>query len=188
MKILRVDSSIKPEGSVSKQLSDEIITKLAPSEVVVRETNGIAPIDANWLGAVFTPEDQRNAQQIEIANASDQLIAEINEADVLVIGVPVYNFNIAAGLKNWIDQIARAGVTFRYSEAGPEGLIKGKKAILAFSSDGTAANSDIDFAHRYMLHILGFIGITDVKSVIAQQMAFDRDTALKAAQEQIASL
>lgn len=188
MKILRVDSSVKPEGSVSKKLLDEIIVKLGTNDVTVRNANDVPAIDAHWLGAVFTPEADRSAEQSAIATRSDALITEITEADVIVIGVPVYNFNIASGLKNWIDQIARVGVTFRYTETGPEGLIKGKRAILAFSSDGTAAGSDIDFAHRYMMYILGFVGITHVQSVTAQQMAFDKDAALKAAANQIAAL
>jgi len=116
------------------------------------------------------------------------LIEEIKAADVVVIGVPVYNFNIAAGLKNWIDQIVRAGVTFQYTETGPKGLLPNKRTILAFSSDGTAAGSDIDFAQRYMNHILGFVGITDVTTVTAQQMAFDKDAAMKTAADQIAAL
>ena len=188
MKILRVDSSIKPEGAVSAMLCDKIIAKLGSSEVTVRAAQSAPMIDASWLGAVFTPADARSAEQAQIAAVSDQLIAEVMDADVLVIGVPVYNFNIPAGLKNWIDQIARAGVTFQYTDAGPEGLVKGKRAILAFSSDGTEAGSDYDFAQRYMSHILGFIGITDVTTITAQQMAFDKDGALAAAEEQIAAL
>lgn len=188
MKVLRINSSIKPEGSVSNQLLDDIVAKLGSDDIVVRDAGEVPAIDAHWLGAVFTPEEDRSAEQSAIVARSDALIAEVTEADVVVIGVPVYNFNIASGLKNWIDQITRAGVTFRYTDTGPEGLIQGTRAILAFSSDGTAAGSDIDFAHRYMKHILGFVGITDVQSVTAQQMAFDKDTAMKTAADQIAAL
>lgn len=187
-KILRINSSIKPAGSVSKQLSDEIIAKFADANVTVRDVTKIPAIDANWLGAVFTPAADRNADQNAIADLSDGLIDEIQSHDVLVIGVPVYNFNIASGLKNWIDQIARAGVTFQYTETGPQGLITGKRAILAFSSDGTAAGSDIDFAERYMRHILGFVGITDVTTVAAQQIAFGADAAWDTARTQINDL
>lgn len=113
MKILRIDSSIKPEGAISAMLCDKIIAKLGSSDVTTRSTQSVPMIDASWLGAVFTPSDDRSADQSQIAATSDALIAEVMDADVLVIAVPVYNFNIPAGLKNWIDQVARAGVTFR---------------------------------------------------------------------------
>ena len=188
LNVLRIESSIKPQGAVSTKLMDEIIEKLGDTTVTTRNVSTTPAIDANWLGAVFAPSDARDDAQQEIAAYSDSLINEIQTNDVLVIGVPVYNFNIPARLKNWIDQIARAGVTFQYTETGPQGLIHGKRAILAFSSDGTAAGSDIDFAERYMRHILGFIGITDVTSVTAQQIAFDPDAAWDAARKQIAEL
>jgi len=188
LNVLRIESSIKPQGAVSTKLMDEIIEKLGDTTVTTRNVSTTPAIDANWLGAVFAPSDARDDAQQEIAAYSDSLINEIQANDVLVIGVPVYNFNIPARLKNWIDQIARAGVTFQYTETGPQGLIQGKRAILAFSSDGTAAGSDIDFAERYMRHILGFIGITDVTSVTAQQIAFDPDAAWDAARKQIAEL
>ena len=188
LNVLRIESSIKPQGAVSTKLMDEIIEKLGDTTVTTRNVSTTPAIDANWLGAVFAPSDARDEAQQEIAAYSDSLINEIQTNDVLVIGVPVYNFNIPARLKNWIDQIARAGVTFQYTETGPKGLIQGKRAILAFSSDGTAAGSDIDFAERYMRHILGFIGITDVTSVTAQQIAFDPDAAWDAARKQIAEL
>jgi FMN-dependent NADH-azoreductase len=188
LNVLRIESSIKPQGAVSTKLMDEIIEKLGDTTVTTRNVSTTPAIDANWLGAVFAPSDARDDAQQEIAAYSDSLINEIQTNDVLVIGVPVYNFNIPARLKNWIDQIARAGVTFQYTETGPQGLIQGKRAILAFSSDGTAAGSDIDFAERYMRHILGFIGITDVTSVTAQQIAFDPDAAWDAARKQIAEL
>lgn len=188
LNVLRIESSIKPEGAVSTKLMDEIIEKLGDTTVTTRNVSSTPAIDANWLGAVFTPADARDAAQNDIAAYSDSLINEIQVNDVLVIGVPVYNFNIPARLKNWIDQIARAGVTFQYTETGPQGLIQGKRAILAFSSDGTAAGSDIDFAERYMRHILGFIGITNVTSVTAQQIAFGADAAWETARNQIAEL
>lgn len=188
LNVLRIESSIKPQGAVSTKLMDEIIEKLGDTTVTTRDVSSTPAIDANWIGAVFTPAESRNAEQNDIVAYSDTLINEIQSNDVLVIGVPVYNFNIPARLKNWIDQIARAGVTFQYTETGPQGLIQGKRAILAFSSDGTAAGSDIDFAERYMRHILGFIGITDVTSVTAQQIAFGADAAWETARKQIAQL
>lgn len=188
-KILRIDSSIKPANSVSRQLADEIIAKFPNATVTTRDVGQtVNPIDANWLGAVFTPQADRSADQTQIADHSDTLIAEIQDADMIVIGVAVYNFNIAAGLKNWIDQIARSGVTFNYTETGPVGLLNDKPVYLAFASDGTAAGSDIDFADRYLHHVLPFLGLKNVTTIAAQQIAFNADAAWDAARAQIAAL
>jgi FMN-dependent NADH-azoreductase len=107
---------------------------------------------------------------------------------VLVIGVPVYNFSIPATLKTWIDLIARARLTFRYTEQGPEGLVKGKKAYLAVATGGVAVDSAADFATPYMRHLLGFIGITDVEIVAAERINVDAATAMDAARARIAEL
>ena len=118
----------------------------------------------------------------------DRLIDELKAADTIVIGLPVYNFGVPSGLKAWIDLVARAGATFRYTEAGPEGLLAGKRAIVAMASGGTEAGSAIDFATPYLRHVLGFIGITEVELVRADRLAFDAEGTLKAAQQQVAGL
>jgi hypothetical protein len=102
-------------------------------------------------------------------------VAELKAADTLVIGLPIYNFGVPAALKAWVDQVARAGVTFKYSEYGPKGLLEGKRAIVAVASGGTEAGSDIDFATGYIRHVLGFIGITDVEFVTADRLMLDAD-------------
>ena len=119
---------------------------------------------------------------------SGALIEEIKAADVIVIGVPIYNFGVPASLKAWVDQIARAGVTFRYTENGPQGLLDGKRAIIALASGGTAIGSDIDFASDYLRHIMGFIGITEVEIVAADQMMMNGEGALSKAAAQIDAL
>ena len=108
---------------------------------------------------------------------SDNLISELKTADTIIISTPIYNFAVPSTLKAWVDQIARAGVTFNYTENGPKGLLTGKKAIVAIASGGTQVGSDIDFASGYIRHILGFVGITDVQFVAADQLMVDAEAS-----------
>ncbi|ABD53677.1 FMN-dependent NADH-azoreductase [Jannaschia sp. CCS1] len=186
--ILRIDASARRDGSVSRDLTTQIVDLLG-GEVTIRDlTTAIPQLDEAWIGANFTPADQRTAQQQETLSLSDTLVAEVQAADTLVIGLPIYNFGVPAALKAWVDQIARAGVTFQYTETGPKGLLEGKRAIVAVASGGTEAGSDIDFATGYMRHVLGFIGITDVTFVTADRLMVDPDAAHKTAQTQIEAL
>jgi len=172
--VLRIDASARRDGSESRALTQRIIDRLAPQGIIHRDLAVAIPtIDAEWLAANWTPQDQRTEAQRDTLALSDSLIAELTAADTLVIGTPIYNFGIPATLKAWIDQIARAGITFRYTETGPEGLLTGKRAIVAIASGGTQVGSEIDFASGYLRHILGFIGITDVQFVAADQLMID---------------
>ncbi len=176
--VLRIDASARLNGSESRALTQRIIDRLAPSTVIHRDlASAIPAIDADWLAANWTPEDQRTEAQREKLALSTTLIAELKAADTLVIGTPIYNFAIPATLKAWIDQIARAGQTFQYSETGPKGLLSGKRAIVAIASGGTQVGSDIDFASGYLRHVLGFVGITDVQFVPADQLMLDADAS-----------
>ena len=191
--ILRIDSSIKADASVSRRLTDRVMAQLLAAHpgagVTVRDLSGGVPaIDGAWIGAVYTPAEARDADQARIAAYSDTLLAEVRAADILVIALPVYNFGVPAQLKSWIDHLARKGETFRYTEAGPEGLLKGKRAIVALSSDGTRMGSEIDFASGYLRHILGFFGIAEVEFVAADRMAFGPEATLEAAHAQIDAL
>lgn len=186
--LLHIDSSARLSGSTSRELTARIVEKLG-GEVIRRDLSTHLPlIDETWVNANFTPAEKRTEAQSAALSLSDTLIEEIRAADVLVIGVPIYNFGVPTTLKAWVDQVARAGVTFRYTENGPEGLLHGKRAILAVASGGTEAGSDIDFASRYMRHVLGFIGITDVQLVTADQMMVDADAAVAKATAQIDAL
>lgn len=185
--ILRIDASIKSEGSVSRRLTDRIIARLTAANPAASVTErdlsqGVPQIDGAWLGAVFTPADQRNADQAAIAAKADEYLNEVRAADILVIGLPVYNFGVPAQMKAWIDQLARKGETFTYTETGPVGLLTGKRAIIALSSDGTPFGSEIDFASGYMRHILGFFGITDVEFVAADKMVFAPEETMSRAE------
>ncbi|MHC0054267.1 FMN-dependent NADH-azoreductase [Actibacterium sp. D379-3] len=192
--ILRIDSSIKGAQSLSKQLSDDIIARLTAANpdasVTTRDLADmdLPMIDGGWIGAAFTPAEDRTPEQAATLALSDTLIAEVKAADVLMIGLPIYNFAAPAQLKTWIDHLCRAGETFRYSEAGPEGLVKGTRAIIAVASNGTQMGSEIDFASSYLQHMLGFIGITDVQFVAADRMAIDPEASMKAANDAIAGL
>lgn len=187
--ILRIDASARRTGSVSRDLTDKIVTKLDADTVVTRDlTTPVPQIDEDWIGANFTPADDRTEAQREKLALSDQLVAEVQAADTIVIGLPIYNFGVPAALKAWIDQVARAGVTFRYTPEGPQGLLTGKRAIVAVASGGTQAGSDIDFATGYIRHVLGFIGITDVDFVTADRLMVDADASLKSAHDALEAL
>ena len=191
-RILRIDSSARTEGSISRRLADSVIERFANAgeiAVTTRDLNDALPhVTETWIGANFTDEAERNDIQRATLAKSDQLVAEIKAADVLVIGLPIYNFGVPASLKAWIDLVARRGVTFEYTENGPKGLLSDKRAIVAVASGGTEVGSDIDFATGYLRHVLGFIGITDVIFVNADRLAVEPEATLKAAEDAIAAL
>lgn len=187
--VLHIDSSARLSGSVSRDLTAQVVERLGAKEIIRRDLATPLPLlDEAWIGANFTPADQRSDDQKSLLALSDELIAELQAADTIVIGAPVYNFSVPSTLKAWIDLVARAGVTFRYSEAGPEGLLKGKRAIVVVTSGGTPAGSDYDYASRYLSQILGFIGITDVELVAADQQAIDAEGSINKAKSAIAAL
>jgi FMN-dependent NADH-azoreductase len=188
MTILHIDSSARTDASVTRELSSKIVGRLGGPVIRRDLTMPIPQIDAAWVDANFTAAEARSSAQKETLALSDALVAEIEAADTVVLGVPIYNFGIPAALKAWIDQVARAGLTFRYTENGPEGLLKGKRAIIAIASGGTPAGADVDFASGYMRHVLGFIGITDVEFVNADRLMLDADATLKAANAQVEAL
>jgi len=187
--LLRIDSSARTEGSVTRALADSVAERLAPSTIITRDVATPLPfLDAAWLGANFTPGDQRSEAQRETLALSDTLIDEIKQADTLLISVPVYNFGIPASLKAWIDLITRAGETFQYTETGPVGLLEGKRAILVMASGGTPAGSPMDYCTPYLKFVLGFIGITDVQIVAADQQAIDAEASTAKAKAEIDTL
>ena len=169
--VLRIDASARLQGSVTRELTNRIVSRLDAESVTTRDlAEGIPAVDEVWVGANFTPEEARTDDQRAKLAASDALIAELQAADTIVIGAPIYNFGVPAALKAWIDQIARAGVTFSYTESGPVGLLTGKRAVVVVASGGVALGSDYDFASGYLRHVLGFIGITDVTFVGADAL------------------
>lgn len=191
-RILRIDASARRTGSISRALNDRLIDRFAAEhgvEIASRDlARGLPQIDEDWIGANFTPDDDRTPEQRKKLALSDALVAEVQAVDTILIGLPIYNFGVPAALKTWIDLIARAGVTFRYTAQGPRGLLEGKRAIVTVASGGTALGSDIDFASRYLEHMLGFLGIEDVTFVAADRTAIDMEGTIRAAEDAVDAL
>ncbi len=192
LRILRVDASGRVAGSSTRELTGRVVDALAataPVSVTRRDVSrGIPFVDAAWIDAAYTPEDSRSDSQQAALSVSDALVREVQAADVLVIGVPTYNFGVPAALKAWVDMVARAGVTFRYTADGPVGLLAGKKAYLVVASGGVGMNSEIDFATPWLRHMLGFLGITDVEVIDATRQVAIGEAALENARSRIDEL
>ena len=188
--ILYITASIRSDAdSISRGLGQRLVHGLAAktgASVTTRDlaANDLPFVSAERFGANLTPAADRTPEQADLAAIADTLIAELQAADTIVIASPIYNFGAPATLKAWADLVARAGTTFRYTETGPEGLLKGKKAYLAIASGGTPVGSDIDFMSRWLTFFLGFLGITDVEIVAADGiMGADGEAKIAAAQE-----
>lgn len=188
--VLHIDSSARFTDSASRSLSAGVVAHLGAASIIRRDlaAEALPQIDEAWIAANYTPADARSDDQRQILAQSDALVDELVAADVIVIGLPVYNFSAPASLKAWIDLVARVGRTFQYSENGPEGLLQGKRAIIAYASGGVPMGSPVDFASTYLRQVLGFIGITDVEFVAAEGTAMDADGALSRATAAIADL
>jgi FMN-dependent NADH-azoreductase len=198
--LLHLDSS-PLESSVSRELTREFVKtwQLAhPGSTVAYRDLAKAvptPLDAGWIYAAHTPENDRSAEQKAALSLSDELIAELEQADEYVIGVAMHNFGVPSSLKLWIDQVTRAGKTFTYSETGAQGLLNGKKATLVVSTGGVYDSgtpaSAMNFADPYLKTILNFLGVKDVTVVTAggaaQLMtgAVDRETFLQPVLERV---
>ncbi|WP_323990486.1 FMN-dependent NADH-azoreductase [Pseudomonas canadensis] len=179
MKLLHIDSSILGDNSASRQLSAGVVKAWQAAEPGVEVTyrdvaaEGFNHFSGATLGALGTPADQRSAAQQHEAELSAKTLAEFLAADAVVIAAPMYNFTIPTQLKAWIDRIAVAGQTFRYSEAGPEGLCGNKKVIVVSTSGGLHAGQATGVAHEdYLKVLLGFLGITDIEFVRAHGLAY----------------
>ncbi|MEO0881831.1 MAG: NAD(P)H-dependent oxidoreductase [Pseudomonadota bacterium] len=193
MNILRVDASMRRAGSRSRALTDTLIEQLRETHGSISLTqrdlsDGVPFIDAPWIDANFTAPCERSSEQRAVLARSDALLSELQVADVLVIGSPMYNFGIPAALKAWVDLVVRAKESFRYTDSGPEGLLKNKVAYIVLVSGGTKAGADIDFAWPYLRHILGFVGITDVRLIASDLIGIDRATADAQARSAISAL
>jgi FMN-dependent NADH-azoreductase len=193
MKVLEVSASGRRGDSVSRMLTRELIESLEAREGAVEVTrrdlaDGIPLVDEAWINANFTAEEERTALQRDALAVSDALVAELQAADVVVIGSPIYNFGVPAALKAWVDMVARARLTFRYTPEGPEGLLKGKKAYVVIASGGVRVDSPVDFATPYLRHALGFVGITDVEVIAAEQLNKRAGDSIDAARMRVAEL
>lgn len=191
-RILRIDSSARNATSVTRQLADLLIERLSdhrPVEVVSRDlSRGLPFIDNDWVAANYTAPEARSAEHLAALALSDALVREVQAADVLVIGVPIYNFGVPASLKAWVDLIARARLTFQYTANGPQGLLTGKKAYLLAASGGTPVGGAIDFATPWLKHVLAFVGIVDVEVIAAERLMIQGEAGRLQAIERIAGI
>ncbi|MBC3862865.1 NAD(P)H-dependent oxidoreductase [Undibacterium jejuense] len=197
MNILQINSSVRASASHSKHLNQVIVERVLsahPEANIVSRDLAQTPqpvLDEQALQALFTPADQRNAEQQARVALDDALIAEIQAANVIVIGAPMYNFGVSAQLKNWVDAIARAGVTFRYGQNGPEGLLTGKKVYVVLTRGGMYRNTPNDSQMPYLKSVFGFLGMTDISFIYAEGLAMGPDAeaaALASAKQQIEEL
>ena len=197
MKILHLISSPRGQASFSIKLGNAIVEKLvaANPDSTVKTHNLVSTpfphLEEVHINSFFTPAENHSPEQQAAIKHSNDAIAELQEADTIVIGAPLYNFNIHSTLKAWIDHVARAGKTFSYSEAGPEGLVKGKKVYVAISSGGVYTEGPYkayDFIEPYLRGVLGFLGMTDITfyRVEGVNMPALKDTALEKAISSIA--
>ena len=183
MNILQINASARREGSNSTRIADSIVARLRaadPNTKLTLRDLAVTPhpvLDEAGLGALFTPAEKRTPEQAARVALDDALIAELQAADVLVLGVPMYNFGVPAQLKNWIDAIARVGVTFRYTEKGPEGLLKGKKVYVALARGGRYRGTEADTQVPYLKTVLGFLGLTDVQFIYAEGLNMGPEAA-----------
>lgn len=177
MNILQITSSIRGEHSQSSRLAKLITARLRaehPNARITLRDLGTAPhpvLDDAALLALSTPSEARTPEQARRVALDDELIAEIQAADRVVLGVPMYNFAIPVQLKNWIDAIARARVTFRYTENGVEGLLKGKQVYVALTRGGFHRDTPADTQVPYLRTVLGFLGMTEVEFIYAEGLA-----------------
>lgn len=195
MNILQINSSARAAASHSTGLAKLLVERLQrqhpDARLTVRDL-GLTPqpmLDEKALQALFTPAAQRTSEQAARVALDDALIAEIQGAEIVVLGVPMYNFGVPAQLKNWIDAIARVQVTFRYTDQGAQGLLQGKKVYVALTRGGIYRDTPNDTQTPYLKTFLGFLGMTDVKFFYAEGLAMGPDAeknALASAHAQIA--
>lgn len=183
-RVLALKSSILGDYSQSTKLVEEFIKNVDQDKLTVRDlaANPLPVLDFSVATALRATEDLSQDQQA-IVDLSDTLIEEIKAADTLVIAAPMYNFTIPTQLKNWIDLIARAGVTFTYTENGVKGLIEGKKAIVVTTRGGIHKDAATDSMTPYLRTVLGFVGITEVEFVYAEALNMGEDAAAKGISE-----
>ncbi|MEE9446896.1 MAG: NAD(P)H-dependent oxidoreductase [Arenicellales bacterium] len=171
--ILKINASVRYQDSISRQLVDAIADKIKASSdhIIERDLNqGIHFVSEASLNAVSTETRDRDDEQQELATLADAMIEELLQADTIVLGVPIYNFGPPASLKAWADLVARAGTTFKYSEKGPVGLLENKKVYLVAVSGSTVVDSEIDFMTPWLRFFLGFIGITEIELIVADEV------------------
>jgi FMN-dependent NADH-azoreductase len=186
--ILQLDSSVSGDASVTNRLSSLLVETLgAEASVTRRDLSTLPSLTADRFAANGTPAADRSPAQAELGALGDDVIAELEGADILVISAPVYNFGVPSGVKAWMDLAARAGRTFQYTPEGPEGLVTNKSAYIVSASGGVPLGSEMDFATPHIRTFLGFLGFTDITLIDAGGLLMDSEKVQKA-EEQIRQL
>lgn len=196
-KLLQIKASLFSGAGQSSRLADDFVAacraRHPEAELTVRDlaSEPIPHLDAERFQAFIADPSQRTPQQAEIVDYSDGLIRELREADVVVLGLPMYNFGVPSTLKAYFDHIARAGVTFRYTANGPEGLLQGKRVYVLAARGGLYAGTPLDSQTGYVRDFFGFLGMQDVEFVYAEGLSIDeasREAGLAAAKQHLEKL
>ena len=184
--LLLINSSLFLSEGQSNQLTDQFVKQWQhhnpDAHITIRDVgaNPLPHLDSERVATFFTPAEMRTPEQHLIAVQSDSLIEEIKQAQIIVIGLPMYNFDIPSTLKSYFDHIARAGITFNYTEKGVEGLLTGKKAYIFATRGGRYAGTPLDTQTDYVRNFLAFIGITDVEFIYAEGLNMGEESKASA--------
>lgn len=191
--ILVINSSISGSNGNSNKLVQFLLAQLSGAQVTEIDLNAqpLPHLEMSEIGAWMTPAAERSSEQQALAARSDELIAKIEAADAIIFGVPMYNFALPSQLKALLDRLARAGVTFKYTETGPVGLLKDKPVIFALARGGVYANTPADSQVPFLKTFFNFIGLTQLHFVYAEGLNMGPEAAekgLAAAQQQLTEL
>ena len=174
--ILHLDASARQTDSQTRRTSKALTELVREPGAVVTHRNldrDLPLLNEEMVGSYFTAPDNRTSSQVVSIERSESVVKDLQDHDIYVIGVPVYNFSMPAAFKAWADLAARVGVTFKYTENGPQGLLEGKRAYLVVASGGTEIGSPIDFLTPWAKHFLGFLGVKDVTVIPANKIGDD---------------
>ena len=196
--LLQINASINDDKGQSSQLANQFVAafraRQPEANIIVRNVAAADPVphlNAERFGAFITKPEHRNAAQRAVVAYSDALINELQDADVIVLGLPMYNFGVPSQLKAYFDHIARAGVTFKYTDRGPVGQLTGKRVYIFAARGGLYAGTPMDTQTTYVRDFLRFIGITDVEFIYAEGLAVSpqsKEAGLAKAAAEIARL
>lgn len=181
--VLAIYSSLNGVSGNSSKLVDTYLSELGDgvtvTKVVLSDTD-IGHLTSQEMGAWMTSPEDRTEAQVSLAAISDNFVEQVQEADEIIIGTPMYNFGIPSTLKAWIDRIARAGVTFKYTETGPVGLLSNKRVVVLAARGGMYQGTPMDTQTDYLTHFFNFVGLSDIQFAYAEGLAMGEDSAEKA--------
>jgi FMN-dependent NADH-azoreductase len=191
--VLIVNSSARQQDSVTRRFANELLENLKTQHgelnIMARDVAaGIPFVDELWVEANFSPAEERTSEHKARLAYSDSLVDELEQADIIILAAPVYNYSVPASLKAWIDQISRVGRTFNFTSEGSFGRLKNKKAYVIMVTGGMKLGSDVDFASGYLCHMLNFIGIDDVSFIAAEGLMMDEESGVQHIRSQIENI